>query len=222
MDKKNIRVFFEKKDRAIYISHLDLLRTMQRALKRSGLPVWYSEGFNPRIYLNFPLALSLGVEGEREPMDMAVVEDVSLSEIAEKLNGACPDGIRIISAAYPVHPNKDIGFADYKAEFSGDSGILRDALEGFCGQESITVMKHSKKKGMIEMDIKPYINILNVSEEDKGISAEYRLPAGNELNINSAVFTDAFLKYCVEKEINAELRCAKRINILCADGADFA
>ena len=222
MDKKNIRVFFEKKDRAIYISHLDLLRTMQRALKRSGLPVWYSEGFNPRIYLNFPLALSLGLEGEREPMDMAVVEDVSFSEITERLSAACPEGIRIISAAYPVHPNKDIGFADHKAEFSGDSGVLRAALEGFCGQESITVMKHSKKKGMVELDIKPYINILQVNEDEKGISAEYRLPAGNELNINSAVLTDAFLKYCGENGINAELCCAKRTNILCADGADFA
>ena len=57
MDKKAVRLFFSKKGRAVYISHLDLLRTMQRALKRAGIPVWYSEGFNPRIYLNFPLAL---------------------------------------------------------------------------------------------------------------------------------------------------------------------
>ena len=75
MDKKNIRVFFEKKDRAIYISHLDLLRTMQRALKRSGLPVWYSEGFNPRIYLNFPLALALGVESSCEIMDFPLIDN---------------------------------------------------------------------------------------------------------------------------------------------------
>ena len=78
MDKKNVRIFFEKKGRAIYISHLDLMRTMQRALKRSGLPVWFTEGFNPRLYLNFPLALSLGTTGEREPMDIAVVEEIGL------------------------------------------------------------------------------------------------------------------------------------------------
>ncbi|MCI7767188.1 MAG: TIGR03936 family radical SAM-associated protein [Oscillospiraceae bacterium] len=222
MDKKNIRVFFEKKDRAIYMSHLDLLRTMQRALKRSGLPVWYSEGFNPRIYLNFPLALSLGVEGEREPMDMAVVEDVSLAEIAEKLDSACPEGIRIISAEYPVHPNKDIGFAEYRSFFSGEPSAIKAALDSFCDLPSINVMKHSKKKGMIEVDIKPHINILSVSEADMGITLEYRLPAGNELNLNSAVVTDAFLKYCGEVGINVELSCTKRTKILCSDGADFA
>lgn len=221
MDKKNIRVFFEKKDRAIYISHLDLLRTMQRALKRSGLPVWYSEGFNPRIYLNFPLALSLGTEGVKEPMDMAVVEEVSLEEIAERLNGACPEGIRIINAAYPVHPNKDIGFAEYEAFFSGDTEALKAALDGYISQESIKVMKHSKRKGMIEVDIKPHINILSISGCDNGLKAGYRLPAGLELNLNSAVLTDSFLEYCNSRGIKAELRCAKRTNIFCADGAIF-
>ncbi|MGN0638080.1 MAG: TIGR03936 family radical SAM-associated protein [Huintestinicola sp.] len=221
MDKKNIRVFFEKKDRAIYISHLDLLRTMQRALKRSGLPVWYSEGFNPRIYLNFPLALSLGTEGLREPMDMAVVEDVSLEEIAGKLNGACPEGIRILSAAYPVHPNKDIGFAEYETIFSGDTRALKGAVSAYISQESIKVMKHSKKKGMIEVDIKPHINIRGVSECENGIMTELRLPAGNELNLNCGVFTESFLGYCNSCGIMAELCCAKRTNILCADGAVF-
>lgn len=221
LDKKNIRVFFEKKDRAIYISHLDLLRTMQRALKRSGLPVWYSEGFNPRIYLNFPLALSLGTEGVREPMDMAIVEDVSFEEITEKLNGACPEGIRIVSAAFPVHPNKEIGFAEYEAFFSGDTEALKAAVSGYISQESIKVMKHSKKKGMIEVDIKPHINILSVSECENGIKVTLRLPAGNELNLNCAVFTESFLEYCNSCEVTAELRCAKRTNIFCADGTLF-
>lgn len=221
MDKKNIRVFFEKKDRAIYISHLDLLRTMQRALKRSGLPVWYSEGFNPRIYLNFPLALSLGTEGVREPMDMAIVEDVSFEEITEKLNSACPEGIRIVSAAYPVHPNKDIGFAEYEALFSGDTEALKAAVSGYISRESIKVMKHSKKKGMIEVDIKPHVNILSVSEWENGIKVTLRLPAGNELNLNCAVFTESFLEYCNSCEVVTELCCAKRTNILCADGALF-
>ena len=221
MDKKNIRVFFEKKDRAIYISHLDLLRTMQRALKRSGLPVWYTEGFNPRIYLNFPLALSLGTQGVKEPMDMAIVEDVSFEEITEKLNGACPEGIRIVSAAYPVHPNKDIGFAEYEAVFYGNAEALKAAFDGYISQESIKVMKHSKKKGMIEVDIKPHINILSISGCESGINAKFRLPAGLELNLNSAVLTDSFLEYCNSREIKTELCCAKRTNIFCVDGTVF-
>ena len=54
----NIRVFYHKTSRAKYISHLDIMRCMQRAVVRAGLPVWYTEGFNPHIYLTFSLPLS--------------------------------------------------------------------------------------------------------------------------------------------------------------------
>ena len=221
MDKKNVRIFFEKKGRAIYISHLDLMRTMQRALKRSGLPVWFTEGFNPRLYLNFPLALSLGTTGEREPMDIAVVEEISLDEIVNRLNAVCPEGIRIVGAAYPVHPNKDIGSAEYESRLSGDTEELKKVLQDYLAQDSIKVMKHSKKKGMIEVDIKPHINMLSVSDSENGIIIRYRLPAGIELNLNSAVLTDSFAEYCSENNILEELICTKRTNIYCTDGAFF-
>lgn len=221
MDKKNVRIFFEKKGRAIYISHLDLMRTMQRALKRSGLPVWFTEGFNPRLYLNFPLALSLGTTGEREPMDIAVVEEIGLDEIVDRLNAVCPEGIRIVGAAYPVHPNKDIGSAEYESQLSGDTEELKKALESYLAQDTIKVMKHSKKKGMIEVDIKPHINMLDVSDWEKGIIIRYRLPAGIELNLNSAVLTDSFAQYCSEHNIAEEYICTKRTNIFCTDGTAF-
>lgn len=221
MDKKNVRIFFEKKGRAIYISHLDLMRTMQRALKRSGLPVWFTEGFNPRLYLNFPLALSLGTTGEREPMDIAVVEEIGLDEIADRLNAVCPEGIRIVGAAYPVHPNKDIGSAEYESRLSGDTEELKKALQDYLAQDTIKVMKHSKKKGMIEVDIKPHINMLDVSDWEKGIIIRYRLPAGIELNLNSAVLTDSFAQYCSEHNIAEENICTKRTNIFCTDGTVF-
>ena len=64
-----IRTVYEKRGRAKYISHLDLNRCMQRTIRRAGLPIWYSEGFNPRMYLMFPLALSLGFESVCEVMD---------------------------------------------------------------------------------------------------------------------------------------------------------
>lgn len=221
MDKKNVRIFFEKKGRAIYISHLDLMRTMQRALKRSGLPVWFTEGFNPRLYLNFPLALSLGTTGEREPMDIAVVEEIGLDEIVDRLNAVCPEGIRIVGAAYPVHPNKDIGSAEYESRLSGDTEELKKALQGYLAQDTIKVMKHSKKKGMVEVDIKPHINMLDVSDWEKGIIIRYRLPAGIELNLNSAVLTDSFAEYCSERNIAEEYICTKRTNIFCTDGTVF-
>ena len=61
-----VRISFEKKNEASYISLLDLQRVMQRALKRSGLPVWYTLGFNPHIYMTFAAPLSLGQESLAE------------------------------------------------------------------------------------------------------------------------------------------------------------
>ena len=57
---KLVRIFFEKRDRARYISHLDITRCLSRAFARTDIPVWYTEGFNPRIYMTFALPLSLG------------------------------------------------------------------------------------------------------------------------------------------------------------------
>ncbi|MCL1866119.1 MAG: TIGR03936 family radical SAM-associated protein, partial [Oscillospiraceae bacterium] len=61
MNYTNIRVFFGKVGRAKYISHLDLVRAMSRAVKRSGLHVWITEGFNLHIYMTFALPLALGI-----------------------------------------------------------------------------------------------------------------------------------------------------------------
>ncbi len=89
-----MRAVFEKKDRAKYISHLDLNRCMQRTFKRSGLPVWYTEGFNPHIYITFALPLSLGYESSVEIMDFNMTEEVSEKETADKLNKAMPEGLK--------------------------------------------------------------------------------------------------------------------------------
>ncbi len=62
---KNVRVFYSKKGRMKFISHLDMNRFMTRMILKSGLPVWYTEGFNPRPYLTFALPLSLGFESEK-------------------------------------------------------------------------------------------------------------------------------------------------------------
>ena len=65
-----VRIWFEKRNEASYISLLDLQRVMQRVLKRSGLPVWHTLGFNPHIYMTFTCPLSLGQESLCESVDV--------------------------------------------------------------------------------------------------------------------------------------------------------
>ena len=73
---KNVRILFSKMGRAKYVSHLDLVRTMTRAVRRADIPLWYTEGFNRHPYLTFAAPLSLGYEGLRESMDIRLEEEM--------------------------------------------------------------------------------------------------------------------------------------------------
>ena len=80
---RNIRIFFSKRDRAKYISHLDMTRLFQRAVRRTGITMWYTEGFHPHLYMTFALPLSLGQESLREMMNFKVEPDMTPEEAAK-------------------------------------------------------------------------------------------------------------------------------------------
>ena len=220
MEKINLRAVFEKSGRAVFISHLDLFRTMQRAIKRSKIPVWYSQGFNPHIYLNFPLALSLGVTSRTELMDFAVTEEVDFGRIRDMLNEKMPEGLSIISISEPVHPNKDIGFAEYIIRLKSDAGTGRmlEELEKMMSLDTIEIDKRSKSKGTVKIDVKPHFDIIKSEADGDVLSVFIRLPAGLALNINSNVFIDTFSSVSGIKFSNVY---AERTKILLADGEKF-
>ena len=78
---RKIRVMYEKCGRAVYISHLDIMRTFQRVLTRVGIAVKHTEGFNPHQYISIALPLSLGYSGECEFLDMVVMDAMPCEEI---------------------------------------------------------------------------------------------------------------------------------------------
>ena len=98
----DIRVCFSKTGNLKYISHLDLQRAIHRMLIRSGLPIAFTEGFNPHPRLNIALPLSIYQEGERELFDFRVSEDVSTEVIKEKLQKAAFPEMKIVSVEYAV------------------------------------------------------------------------------------------------------------------------
>lgn len=220
MEKINLRASFEKSGRAVFISHLDLVRTMQRAVKRSKLPVWYTQGFNPRIYLNFPLALSLGVVGRSEYVDFAVMEEIDFENAREAIDKAMPEGLRILSVGKPVHENKEIAFAEYIIKFTGGATgeEMLSKLKKMMSMETIEVEKHSKSKGTVKIDIKPHINIEGAEPSENILAIKIRLPAGLSLNINSNVFIDAYSSF---SGFNFENIYAERTNILLSNGENF-
>ena len=107
------------------MSHLDLNRTMTRALRRAALPVWYTEGFNRHPYITFVAPLSLGYEGLRESMDFRLEEDVPDAELVERLNAVMPEGLRVVEAGEAVMKPGELSAARWRLWFS----CPRQALE---------------------------------------------------------------------------------------------
>lgn len=99
MDKLRLR--FQKTGKAVYISHLDLMRVVQRIFLRAGTPIKYSEGFNPHALISICLPLSVGMASECELMDFRVTREVDLAALPETLNAVSPEGVRFLAAYEP-------------------------------------------------------------------------------------------------------------------------
>lgn len=216
----NIRVFYHKLDRAKYISHLDVTRCMQRALKRAKLPVWYTEGFNPHIYLTFALPLSLGYESMSESMDLRLMTAVPFPEVIERLNAALPDSIRVHKVALQKYKPEVIKSAIYELRLSSDSvsadGIAR-WLEVILAEPTIMVEKHTKKGNKL-IDIKPDIEILSREITPEQLTLTVKTVAGIDKNINPTLLTDELRR----RADIPDLQCATmRLRVLDGNGNDF-
>ncbi len=183
MPSVNTRAFFSKTGRAKYISHLDLSSTVIRAMKRTKLPIWQTEGFNPRTYVTFMLPLSLGQEGEHEAMDFRLTEDVPCDEVKERLNAALPPDIRVTEVTVPKDKNTDITAARWRIDFTCDP----DKLRRLCEKDQINVEKRTKK-GVSTVDLKPLMTDVEIA----GNQLMLTLPAGNSFNINPALLFEAY------------------------------
>ena len=143
-----VRVKFTKVGSLQFISHLDLNRTMKTVMLRAGIPIKYSEGFNPHPKMVFALPLSVGNESITEYLDFSVTESITERELCDRLNSAFPPEMRVLRAYVPQSKFTDIKYAEYILENDSDFDI--SPLEA----EKIVIMKRSKS-GEKETDIKP-------------------------------------------------------------------
>ncbi len=89
---------FTKESSIKFISHLDLMRTLQRVIRRADLPMEYSKGFNPHMAMSIAQPLSVGVYSDAEYMDIVLVEELSEEEIVNRLNSKTASGIKFLNA----------------------------------------------------------------------------------------------------------------------------
>lgn len=216
-----IRVTFSKNGKAKYISHLDLNRAMQRALKRSNIPVWYTMGFNPHAYIMFPLALSLGVDSDCELMDFSLEEAMPFEIIKSNLNNVLPEGLKIIAVALQEKKHTEIVKSQYEIIMKCDISpeLALEKLSLYLLLEKIEIEKRTKRKGLNLIDIKPMLEIVNKEISQDCLKITLTLPAGTQSNINPTLFTDTFQSYM---KIVLTSISIKRTKILCDNDEIFA
>ena len=168
---EKLRILFEKSGRAVYISHLDLMRTMQRAFLRAGYALKYSEGFNPHPVISILLPLSVGASSQCELMDFQLETEADLEELPARLTAAMPEGIRVLSA-YPAQRKakelKWLRIAGRLEYDTADATEMRDGLQRFFAQESIVIRKKTKR-GEGESDIAPAIRSIGFEASDRTV-----------------------------------------------------
>lgn len=182
-----------------FISHLDMMRFMSRLIRRADLPVWYTEGFNPHLYMTFALPLSLGFESDYEVVDIRLLDDgYPLDTLCEKLNSVCPPYIHFFDAKEPVLKTGDVALAKFVITFD-DGGKIFEKINTFLNKDSIKVLKKTKKGGEKEIEIADKIKDFSLEKCEENTVLKITLPAGSVENLNPELFLNKFFEENGEK-----------------------
>lgn len=177
----------------MYISHLDLLRTFQRVFLRQGLVLRHSQGFHPHPILSFALPLPVGQSSACEVLDFEVVEDMDGKGLPESLNRFMPEGIRAVDCYVPVWPVRDLAKLRCRVDLCYDGGIPAGAAEEISSLltgESLVIQKRTKRKAMADVDIRPMLHGLELSEEPGILRLDATVSAQNP-GLNPALLAEA-------------------------------
>lgn len=162
-----LRLLFEKTGRAVWISHLDLMRLFQRAFQRSGLNLTHTQGFNPRPSVSIALPLSVGTASNCELLDFDLDGDMpEYTEICERLNRALIDGVRVLQVYDNGRKLKDLSLLSCEIMLEYDAGTGLEAaaaIRELFKQPSLCVEKKGKN-GPVEQDIIPMIREFSVMD----------------------------------------------------------
>ena len=218
MDKLRLR--FRKTGRAVYISHLDLMHTMQRAFSRAGLALKYSEGFNPHPQIAIALPLSVGTASLCELMDFRLREETDLSTLPARLTAVMPEGIEVLQAYEPEHKTALLKWLAVEGIFAYDERDperMAAALTNFYAGDPVVITKKTKR-GMGETDIRPGIRDIRFRPGDKEVNITCVLSA-QEPTINPELLAEALRQ--LKPEIAPDFASFTRVETYDADMALF-
>lgn len=212
------RMLFEKTGRAVWMSHLDTMRLMQRAFRRAGVVLHHSQGFTPHAYVSMLLPLSVGTESVCEIMEYELDAEIEITP--EDMNAVLPEGVRVLSVYQSDRKAKYLTELDVSLTMEYDSGIMPEAakqIEALFHGESVIVEKRTKR-GMEEADILPMIHSLSVSEQGKNLLLTARISAQNP-SLNPSLIIAAIERYLPQYAPDF-VRC-RRVEVYDENGTVF-
>jgi len=194
-----VRIRFSKDGCMKYIGHLDVMRYFQKALRRDGLPVSYTQGYHPHPVMSFASPLGIGVTSEGEYMDIGLDAEIPAEEIKERLQGCMSEDIAVLSAVILPEEQKtnimaEVSAADYLIRYQEgcrpETADLAGCFERFLGQSAILV-RHKTKTKEEEIDIRSKIYAASLTQD--GILL--RLSSGSSFHLKPETVMLAFHEF---------------------------
>ena len=216
-----LRLIFVKEGRAVYISHLDLLRTFQRVFLREGLVLRHSQGFHPHPLMSFALPLPVGQSSDCEILDFEVDGQVDCAALPEALNRFMPEGIAAVDCWEAVRPVRELDALRCRVELLYDGGVTPETLRAvrdLFAREEIVIQKRTKHKAMADVDIRPLIRSLTFAPEGDAIGIDATVAAQNP-GLNPALLATA-VETCLPEHAPDFVR-VRRLQLLDSRGEAF-
>lgn len=194
-----LRCKFTKEKDMKYISHLDLLRLLDKALRRAKIKLSFSQGFNPHPKIAFGQALSLGISSFGEYVDIELYEDIKEDEFLNRINNVLPDGIKFLKSVYIENtvPSlmSSITHGVYIIELNMNKNISLDDMKSkineFMLKDEIIDVKENKKGKLNEVNIRTLIRELNVlSVEENRVLLNAILATGSKGNLKPSILIE--------------------------------
>ncbi|WP_165859361.1 TIGR03936 family radical SAM-associated protein [Desulfofundulus salinus] len=181
------RIEFRKEGPARFISHLDLVRTLERAMRRAGLPLAFSQGFNPHPRFSLGAPLPVGVKGEKEYLDLELVAALPVDEMLKRLSDQLPRGLKM-TRVWRIPGDAPALMATLeKATYRVDVSLAREitqedlqrSIDGLLETPEVIITRRAGENREKVLDIRPGIYALSGRLEDGRIRLEMSLAVGN-------------------------------------------
>jgi radical SAM-linked protein len=210
-----LRLKYGRDDSVKYVSHLDFMRMMTRAIRRAGLPLSYSQGFNPHPIMTVAVPLSVGMSSEGEYMEISFDEEfIDLDELKDRINRALPSGFFVLEIKDPLQAKLDglkyIDTGEYRV--SALCSQMKPGFESeFMALENIMLEKKTKS-GMKDTDIRPMIHELSIQNMEGQVVTFYMKLAAGAVNLKPQLVVEALNRYA--NEFSGEFLSSHRIALL--------